>query len=147
MKFSRRLNKCTSIICITSFLIPRFTLQSSILNKKLEVESRLQESEQRKLELDDEKQRKTTGVLALQEAATKRRNELAQQKIDKLARKEAEGQHRVEQLEREQHRRIALANEKKNRVQNRAQELQSKKLEIEEEKVWHLEYCFTGMDC
>lgn len=147
MKFSRRLNKCTSIIWIISFLIPRFTLQSSILNKKLEVENKIQESEQRKLELDDEKQRKTTGVLALQEAATKRRNEFAQQKIDKLARKEAEGQHRVEQLEREQHRRIALANEKKNRVQNRAQELQSKKLEIEEEKVWDLESCFTCMDC
>jgi hypothetical protein len=83
------------------------------------------------LELDDEKQRKTTGVLALQEAATKRRNDLAQQKLEKLAKKEAEGQQRVEQLEKIQHRKIALANEKK----NRAQELQTKKSEIEEEKV------------
>jgi len=95
----------------------------------------LQVSEQRRLELDDEKQRKTTGVLALQEAATKRRNNLAQQKLEKLAKKEAEGQQRVEQLEKIQHQKIALANEKKNRVQTRAQELQTKKSEIEEEKV------------
>ena len=110
-------------------------LKYSILNKKLEVESKLQVSEQRKLEMDDEKQRKTTGVLALQEAATKRRNDLAQQKLEKLAKKEAEGQQRVEQLEKIQHQKIALANEKKNRVQSRAQELQTKKSEIEEEKV------------
>ena len=66
------------------------------MNKKLEVESKLQGSEQRRLELDDEKQRKSTGVLALQEAATKRRYDLAQQKLEKLAKKEAEGQQRVE---------------------------------------------------
>lgn len=136
MKFNKPLNKCTvTTFCDVALLNSMVFSFFSILTKKLEVENKLQESEQRKLELDDEKQRKTTGVLALQEAATKRRNDIAQQKIDKLARKEAEGQHRVEQLERDQHRRIALANEKKNRVQTRAQELQSKKMEIEEEKV------------
>ncbi len=99
------------------------------------MESRLQESEQRKNEIDDEKHRKTSGVLALQEAATKRRNELKQQKLEKIAKKAAEGQQRVEKLEQQQHQKVARANEKISRAQSRAQELQSKKSEIEEEKV------------
>lgn len=103
------------------------------------METKLQESELRKLELDDEKLRRTSGVLALQEAATKRRKDLAQQKLEKLARKEEEGKQRVELLAEEQNRRIAMANEKKNRVQSRVQELESKKNEIEQEKVHDLD--------
>ncbi|KAJ3358574.1 hypothetical protein HDU91_005170, partial [Kappamyces sp. JEL0680] len=88
-----------------------------IQNKKIEVETRLQESELRKSEIDDEKLRKSSGVLALQEAATKRRNELVQQKLEKIAKKEAELGQRVEKLEKEQHLRIARANAKLSRAQ------------------------------
>ena len=95
----------------------------------MEVESRLQESQQRKMELDDEKSRKSSEVTALQAAASTRREKANSEKLERLAKKDAEGIHRVEEMEREREIKKVKSIEKQLEVKTRAMEIQFKKIE------------------
>ena len=106
-----------------------------IQTKKIVAEIRLEESKQRRLEIEDEKLKKTSEILALQKAATDRRVRAEAEKHQKLAKKEAEGQQRVEELERLREVKKEMNLEKQKTVQSRALEIKTKKMEEEEKMV------------
>lgn len=94
------------------------------------------ENEQRRLEIEDEKVRKTetTGVSALSRAATKRRLEIAASKSEKLARKEADQLQRAVELDQLKRTKVLRALERQKEAHERILEIRVRKVEVEEEK-------------